>query len=99
MGFPKIRGTFLGVPIIRIVIFYGLYWGPLIWGNYPLQSAADPFKTTVETGRTQNVAYTDSRSHPSLSVDHQVDAIGFVGCPLLETEAVIHQRDDLACAG
>ena len=29
-GFPKIGGTFLGVPIIRIIIFWGLYWGPLI---------------------------------------------------------------------
>ena len=29
-GFPKIWGTLLGVPIIRIIIFWGLYWGPLI---------------------------------------------------------------------
>ena len=29
-GFPKIRGAFLGVPIIRTVIYLGLYWGPLI---------------------------------------------------------------------
>ena len=35
-GFPKIRGTFLGVPIIRIIVFWGLYWGPLILGNYHL---------------------------------------------------------------
>ena len=35
-GFPTIRGTFFGVPIIRImiVIFWGLYSGPLILGNY-----------------------------------------------------------------
>ena len=32
--FPKIRGTFLGAPIMRIIIFWGLYWGPLILGNY-----------------------------------------------------------------
>ena len=25
-GFPKIRGTILGVPIIRTVVFGGLYW-------------------------------------------------------------------------
>ena len=25
-GFPKIRATFLGVPI-RIVVYWGLYWG------------------------------------------------------------------------
>ena len=35
-GFPKIGGTFLGVPIIRIIVFWGLYWGPLILGNYHL---------------------------------------------------------------
>ena len=33
-GFPKIRGTMLGVPIIRIIVYWGLYWGPLILGNY-----------------------------------------------------------------
>ena len=29
-GFPKIRGTILGVPIIRTIVYWGLYWGPLI---------------------------------------------------------------------
>ena len=40
-GFPKIMGTILGVPIIRIIVFWGLYWGSLILGNYqiPLQDA------------------------------------------------------------
>ena len=33
-GFPKIRGTFMGVPIIRTTVYWGLYWGPLILGNY-----------------------------------------------------------------
>ena len=33
-GFPKIRGTLLGVPIVRIIVFRGLYWGSLILGNY-----------------------------------------------------------------
>ena len=31
-GFSKIRGTFLEIPIIRIV----MYWGPLILGNCQL---------------------------------------------------------------
>ena len=31
---PTIMGTFLGVPIIRIIVFWGLYWGPFIMGNY-----------------------------------------------------------------
>ena len=29
-GFPKIRGIILGVPIIRTIVFWGLYWGSLI---------------------------------------------------------------------
>ena len=32
MGFHK--GTFLGVLTIRIIVFGGLSWGPLILGNY-----------------------------------------------------------------
>ena len=27
-------GTFLGVPITRTIIFWGLYWGPPFSGNY-----------------------------------------------------------------
>ena len=30
---PKITGTILGVPVIRTIAFWGLYWGPLILGN------------------------------------------------------------------
>ena len=33
-GFPKIGIPFWGVPKIRILAFWGLYWGPLILGNY-----------------------------------------------------------------
>ena len=33
---PKIRGTLLGVPRMRTIVFWGLYWGPLILGNYHL---------------------------------------------------------------
>ena len=33
-GFPKIRGSFLGVPIIRVIIFGDLNWSTPIWGNY-----------------------------------------------------------------
>ena len=35
--FPKIRGTILGVPIIRIIVYWGLYWGSLISGNDHIQ--------------------------------------------------------------
>ena len=34
-GFPKIRGTFLGVPIIRTMVFWGLYWGSTYFGKLP----------------------------------------------------------------
>ena len=34
--FPIIRGTLLGVPIIMIVVYRRLYWGPLILGKYHL---------------------------------------------------------------
>ena len=36
-GFPKIRGTFLGVPIIRTIVYWGLYWVPPILGNYHIK--------------------------------------------------------------
>ena len=34
-------GTFLGVPIIRIIVYWGLYWGPLILGNYHIGVAIE----------------------------------------------------------
>ena len=36
-GFPRIRGTLLRVPIIRIIVFWGPNWGPLILGNYHIR--------------------------------------------------------------
>ena len=33
-SFPKLGVPFLGVPIIRNVLFWVLHWGPLILGNY-----------------------------------------------------------------
>ena len=32
-GIPKLGVNFLGVAIIRIIVFGGLYWGPSILGN------------------------------------------------------------------
>ena len=29
LGFPSIKGPLLGVPIIRIIVLWGLYWRPL----------------------------------------------------------------------
>ena len=28
------RGTILGVPMIRIIVYWGLYRGPIVYGNY-----------------------------------------------------------------
>ena len=39
-GFPKIRGTILGVPIIRTIVFWSLYWGPPILRNYHIVALA-----------------------------------------------------------
>ena len=36
MGVSQNLGTILGAPIIRTIIFWGLYWGPLILGNYKI---------------------------------------------------------------
>ena len=45
-GFPKIRITFLGVPIIRTIVFWGLYWG-----NYHLRQGENSniLLSTMET--------------------------------------------------
>ena len=32
-GFHRIRGTFLVIPIIRTIVFWGLHWGSLILGT------------------------------------------------------------------
>ena len=42
-GCPKIRGTILGVPKIRIIVFWGLYWGPLILGNYHIRNTRQEY--------------------------------------------------------
>ena len=53
-GFPKIRGTFLGVPIIRTIGFLGLYWGPPILGNYQVEwglGVAQGTTLCIESGK------------------------------------------------
>ena len=51
--FPKIRGTLLGVPIIRIIVYWGLYWGPLILGNYHI---LEPILTSMHFSRKPSSA-------------------------------------------
>ena len=40
VGFPIIRGTILGVPLLRTVVFWGLSWGPAILGDRKFSAAA-----------------------------------------------------------
>ena len=35
-GFPKLGVPFGGVPIIRTIVYWDLYWGPPIFGKLPL---------------------------------------------------------------
>ena len=40
LGFPKMMGTFWGVPTIMITVYWVLYWGPPYLGNYRISTAA-----------------------------------------------------------
>ena len=46
--FPKIRGTLFRVPIIRIIVYWGLYWGPLILGNYHTEMMEKEMEATIQ---------------------------------------------------
>ena len=46
-GFPRIKGTLSGVLIIRSIVFWGLYWGPLLLGNYHLTVQSDQQRVTL----------------------------------------------------
>ena len=54
-GFPKIRGTILGVPILRIIVYWGLYWSTLILGNDHIDLGP---KSTILSGNYQTVILT-----------------------------------------
>ena len=44
---PKLGVPFLGVSIVRIIVFWGLYWGSFILGNYQLGSRASGLRFGV----------------------------------------------------
>ena len=50
----RIKGTILGVPIMRIIIFGGLYWVPTIWGNYQMLLSALHAKSSSRCLRDRN---------------------------------------------
>ena len=49
----KIRGIFLGVPIIRAIVFGGLYWGSYILGNYRI--VVVPENMSIEGAQIANM--------------------------------------------
>ena len=50
MGFSqKNWGVKIGVPIIRIIVFWGLYWGPPTLGNYLISITHKPPDSTTKT--------------------------------------------------
>ena len=42
----EIRGTFWVVPIMRIVVYWAVYWGPVILGNYHLWSQKEDMEVS-----------------------------------------------------
>ena len=48
-GFSKIGGTLLRVPIMRIIVFWGLYSGPPIW-DFLIQSEIPQLKYVIFGG-------------------------------------------------
>ena len=48
-GFPKIRGTILGVSIMRIIVFGGLYWIPVFWETtrYSCNTTSNRTRTSI----------------------------------------------------
>ena len=45
----------MGVPIIRTIVFWGLYWGPSILGNYHIGMVEKKMETNYLTTNTNNM--------------------------------------------
>ena len=56
LGFPITSGTFLGVHIIRILLFGALYRGPLILGSYHMGQSETPRPRTFKLERHTQTA-------------------------------------------
>ena len=56
-AFPKLGGTLLGVPIIRIIKFVGLYWGPPTLGNYMISPNSKRSASMSRSERKTGILY------------------------------------------
>ena len=54
-------GTLLGVPIIRIIIFLGIYWGPHILGNCHIRTIIGIINGDIRSGSLNYSSHTFSR--------------------------------------
>ena len=48
---PKIRGTFFGVAVMRMIIYWVLYWSPPILGNYHAFAASSAVDASASSAR------------------------------------------------
>ena len=65
-GFPKLGVPFLGIHIIRTIVFWGLYWGLPILGIYHLvtTSVAQDSSTRTLDGDSGIVCHGDTLGGP-----------------------------------
>ena len=57
------KGTILGVPIMRTIVFWGLYLGPPILGNYHLDYEAK-FQLRMQRGLPHVILSFESEALP-----------------------------------
>ena len=62
--FPKIRGTVLGVPKIRTIVFCGLYWGPPIWETTMYPRYMTHVSYVVKVGVTSSLTFQKKTEGP-----------------------------------
>ena len=61
LGFPKVRATFGGIPKVRMIIFWGPYWGPSISGNDQMGYSLYSLKEVLQ-GSIRGAVKGDTRS-------------------------------------
>ena len=66
-SFPKLGIPFWGVPIIRTIVFGGLYWGPLFLGNYRFDPLSGPSPCRASQGLPKSINYASAASKPGFT--------------------------------